>query len=229
MKTLLASALFGQIEQAFPFFLEYIEALKPSPDKIVLLDLALEQKLKKHLVDKKIEIRREKLETDFSLQLSGFRNSIIATAKKENFDAVIFLQPNIFPPSDLLSRLFASKKEIIAPAFFIPQNNGVFSNAVKIIEKEDEKEMNPFRFEELLPGGIKKAGSVMLSAVFFSKNAFEKLVFEPAKDSIEELLFLADWAQKEGLEIFIDSSTVCSVLSQKQLFAAYYSKAQKAP
>lgn len=227
MKVLLASMLFQQIEQALPFFFQYVEEMNPKPDKAILFNFAPEQKFDAEKIKHIFHVEKKQIEKDFAKQLCETRNNVLQLALKEGFDAVIFLQPNIFPPPDLISRLAQAKKEIIAPAFFFTHDNMVFSNTVTIYAEKDNHKITPLLFYDLLPSGVKKVDSVSMQAVFLAKSFFEKLEFAPSKDQVEEMLFLAEKAKECGKEIFVDSSTVCARLSQTQLFSHYYFKAQK--
>lgn len=224
MKTLLASFLFQQHEQAMPFFTDYINAMSPKPERLLLFDFTKDKKFSKGAFEIPCEHEKLEVEKDFTTQLCRLRNSVFARAKNEGFDAVLFLSPNIFPPSDLLARLQAHRKEIIAPAFFTEANGAVFSNALKL---PVQGEPTPFLFEEFLPSSVKKVDSVLFSAVLFSKKFFEQASFEPAQDALKEAVILAAQAKQLGLEIFIDSTTVCARLSQKQLFSHHYFAAQE--
>lgn len=227
MKILMASMLFQQIEQALPFFLEYLQKINPLPAKIILLDFRLEQKFMPQKPPKLFVVEKKTIEKDFGSQLALLRNNAFEMAKTEGFDAVLFLQPNLFPPQDLIERLAQSGKEIIAPAFFTTEQNVVFSNAVKIENENNLPKVTPWLFGELLPSGLKKVDSVSLQAIFFKKNAFNVLSFGQPPDGVQEMVFLQKKAKELGFEIFLDSSIVCAKLSQQMLFSHHYFAAQK--
>lgn len=222
MRVLLVSMFFRPLEQALPFFFEHLEALNPQPEKTVFFDFLPEQKFSLQALGKNVFVEKKVFEKDFPKQLSELRNFALETARKEKFDAVLFLQPNLFPPQDLIEALEKTRKEIIAPAFFTPEQSLVFSNAVKI----NGQGIEPILFNGLLPSGVKKVDSVSLQALFVTGPALEKISFEPVEDSVSEMLLLARKAQGLGTGIFLDSSTVCGRLSQLQLFSHYYFKAQ---
>lgn len=210
MKVLLVSMFFQQFEQALPFFFEHLEKLNPKPEKMIFFDFLAEQKFSTTNIGRNIVVEKKVFEKDFPKQLADLRNSALETARKEKFDAVLFIQPNIFPPVDLLSEFEKNKKEILAPAFFTTEQGMVFSNAVKIADQD----IQPLVFNEFLPSGVKKVDSVSLQAFFLSGKALEKISFEAVNDSVAEMILLANKAKEAGLEIFVDSSTVCAKLSQ---------------
>ncbi len=222
MKVLLSTMFFQELEQAIPFFLQSLEELNPSFDKAIIFDFRLDQKLIEKNLPKNIAMQKVSLEKDFPKQLASLRNNVILQAKKEGFDAVLFLSSHIFPPKDLLGRLLATEKEIIAPVFFTIQNDFCISNAAKIVNENNEDKIEPFFFEELIPSGIKKVETVVLHSILLRKSVFEKLEFMEFKDSAQEMLFLAKEAKNLGKEVFVDSSVVCARFSQNQVVASYY-------
>lgn len=224
MRVLLVSMFFQKFEQALPFFFEHIEVMNHRPEKMIFFDFLPEQKFSIQTLGKNVFVEKKVFEQDFAKQLSGLRNSALETARKEQFDAVLFLQPNIFPPPDLIEALEKTGKHIIAPAFFTSEQGTVFSNAVKITGQGIQHVL----FNGLLPSGVKKVDSVSLQVLFLSGRALEKISFDPVQDSVSEMLSLARKAQELGMEIFLDSSTVCGKLSQLQLVSHYYFKAQNA-
>lgn len=226
MKTLIVSFLFQNNEQGLPFFLESIKKMEPCPSKILVFDFTADKKFFELKLDLPIQVEKKTIDKDFSSQLAGLRNQALALSKKQDFGAVFFVQPNIFPPSDVLARLEYSNKDIIAPVFFIEQKQIVFSNAIKIID-ENKKKFEPLLFSDFLPSGEKKVDSVSLQAVFLKKSFFEKVEFLAFNDAVDEMFFLAKKARDQNKEIFVDSSIVCAKLSQTQLFSNYYFSVQK--
>ena len=223
MKVLIASVYFAEIQQCLPIFVESINALNPKPEKTVLFDLFGELWSEAMPLLKGLEVRRIGKKENLLQQFSEIRNSVLKEAEKENYDAVLFLQPNIFPPTDILSRLSNSGKEVIAPAFFKSLGGIPYSNALKNVGKSKPERVP---FEELLPSGIKKAEAASLEAIFLRKGAFNKIEFKSPESPLQEMIGFAQQVKNLNEEIFVDSSTVCSKLSPMQLMSHYYFKAQ---
>ncbi len=226
---IVASIYFEEVQQAYPIFVEHLKNLSPAPKKIVLFDLFEQRKLDQSLVEGLIEIRAEPREKNLMAQVTKIRNEILKEAEKENFDAILFLQPNIFPPADTLQRLNESGKDAIAPAFFSNHNMVVFSNALKKVRegKNEKSNLDMLLFDELVPSGVREVFGVSLEAIFLKKSAFESLEFKSTETALEEMLAFREQLQNAGKKIFIDSSTVCSKLNPMQLMSYYYFKAQK--
>ncbi len=230
MNVLAASIYFSEIQQAWPMFAESINCMSPSPKKTVVFDLFEQRKLDQSLVEGLIEIRHILREKNLMAQVTGFRNQTLLEAKKESFDAVFFIQPNIFAPPDVLQRLFDSGKDAIAPAFYSNYNGVIHSNAMKKTRQglNEKANLDMVLFGELLPSGIKEVFGVSLETVFLRKPVFEKIKFLETETALLEMIAFHEQLQKLGKGIFIDSGTVCSKLGPTQLMSYYYFKAQNA-
>ena len=230
LNILIASVYFGEIQQAWPMFAESIKNLDPVPKKTVVFDLVEQRELDQPLVEGLIEIRHATREKDLMAQVTSFRNQILLEAKNENFDAVFFIQPNIFAPPDVLQRLFDSGKECIAPAFYSNYSGVIHSNAMKKTRQglNEKANLDMVLFDELLPSGIKEVFGVSLETVFLRKPVFGKIEFPQTETALSEMIAFHEQIKKLGKKIFIDSGTVCSKLGPTQLMSYYYFKAQNA-
>lgn len=229
MNILIASIYFEEVQQAYPIFVDHIKKLNPAPKKIVLFDLFDQRKLDQSLVQGLIEIRAQQREKNLMQQVTKIRNQTISEAKEKNFEAVLFLQPNIFPPTDILQRLYESNHDVIAPAFFSNHNGVIFSNALKKARqgKDLKSSLDMMAFNDLIPSGIKEVFGVSLEAIFLNKSVFGSVEFSDINTALEEMISFKEQLEKAGKKIYLDSATVCAKLSPLQLMSYYYFKAQK--
>lgn len=229
MNVLLASVYYGEIQQSYPIFVEHIRELDPKPKKTILYDLLEQRKLDQKPVEGIIEIRAVEREKNLMTQISVIRNEVLKEAKSGSFEAVLFVQPSIFIPKDIIKRLFDSEKEVIAPGIFTFSRAGVVSNAIKKngLNNDGSDKLELVLFNDLLPSGVKPVYGASLECIFLKKSVFDSLEFKQVNTALEEMIAFKEQTEKQGKQIFLDSSTVCSKLGPMQLMSYYYFKAQK--
>ncbi len=154
-----------------------------------------------------LEINEETLARD--------RNYLAKMALDNGFDFLLLLEQEVFAQPDIIQVLLAHSKGLCSALYFKPlltrsKETGDFFLDQQPFAFHIEKEtLKPMLFSEIFPSRLLNVEACGLGAMLLSRKALEKVSFKEGG----ALEFALD-CKKNGLEIFLDSSCVCSYISR---------------
>lgn len=136
-------------------------------------------------------------------------------ALKNDYDYMLHLESDVFPPADVIERLMFHRKNIVGGLYYIDE--GINRKAM-VMEKLELSKNNITTFPSsyyggeirLFDGEIKRVAQIGLGCVLISKKALERIVFryEPQRNAHPDTYFSEDCEMK-NIPIHLDSSVVC--------------------
>lgn len=209
-KVLVGSSFsYAKRNSAIPFF-KSLKQLSYQNKKVVVLDYSPDESFLNIAKVKGIEMQKvEQLETETET-LAGNRNKLAKLVLEGGFDYFLSLEQELVVQPDLIQALLQHKKAVCSSLYFKPyltkrqQSNDMMLNQMPSIFKLEGKETVAFKFPEIFPARLIKAGGCFLGAALIQDEVLRKVKFSPEEEALQ---FALD-CKKNNFQIFADSSAV---------------------
>ncbi len=146
------------------------------------------------------------------------RNLIREIVLKEKYDYFLSLEQDVVPPSDIIERLLAQKKEFISGVYWNKETTtegkqklavmaGIYLNE----EEKQKKLVRSIGLMQLLPSRVIEVAYTGLGCALISRKLLEKFPFryDETQRACDDVYFCMD-AEALGEKIFLDSSVWCA-------------------
>jgi len=148
-------------------------------------------------------------------RVSNGRNLIREYAISKGYDYLWFVDNDVMPKSDALSRLLSHRKDMIAGVCLLPANVDGSTKVVPNIYVIDQKDkgLTPVGLSEVMEDRVMDIASAGFGCVLVSRDVFEKIGIRYFENSMagEDLAFFSD-AREKGFSVFADSRVKCTHL-----------------
>ena len=143
------------------------------------------------------------------------QNKIRDYVISKNFDFLMFIESDIFAPSNVIEHLLSFKKHVIGCMYFVGQS---FQSKPMIFEVQDfgyfrlSKPQNLFKSFDFCDGTIKEAYQIGFGCILISSWIIKKIPFridfnDPAKSHADT--YFHDDLRTKGVKCYLDTSTIC--------------------
>jgi len=180
---------------------------------VLLVDNSKDNSFYDKIKDRVPVIKTSYLENAYDRVIES-RNILRQKALEGGYDYLLSLEQDVIPPRNVIEKLLSNCKQITTGIYFKP---GMYENhrepiaLVWVKSKNDQTKAVPVRSDIINGDNLIKVDLCGLGCVLISHNALEKIKFRydlkdcPATDDI----FFCKDAEKEGFEIYADTSIKC--------------------
>jgi len=138
-----------------------------------------------------------------------------------DFDFLLHLESDIFPPKDIINRLLAHNKQVVGATYYL-YDDDERQLMVRILDNDYVKEtalIHGDNIEEELNGELHSVWSVGLGCTLIHKSVVEKVKFRNEISHRYKTLLFCDttWAKDvrdKGIFVYWDSSVCCKHLNK---------------
>ncbi len=145
------------------------------------------------------------------------RNVIREIALNENYDYFFSLEQDIIPPTDVIEKLLAHRKEVVGGVYYNRVQLGgktQLTPLLMVFPNEEMKKKNQalwVGFTHLFPSRLVEVASIGLGCVLIHRTVLEKVSFRIRENdpAFDDMHFAIDLRQK-GIPMYADTSILCA-------------------
>lgn len=149
-------------------------------------------------------------------RIADSHNDIRTFALANQFDWLLHLESDIFPPAHIIEHLLAAHKSVIGALYHISHGYGSYLMVQEVEENTSEffrNTGNPGKSVlDILDGGIHQVYHVGLGCVLIHRGVLERIKFRSERDvdAHPDSFFAADcYNGRPRIDIFADTSIIC--------------------
>jgi len=152
--------------------------------------------------------------------LRDAHNACITYMNENDFEYMLHLETDVFPPLDVIESLLSCRKQICAGTYDIKQGSNrlamiqtdepfhTFVNKYRVIEMVDQQE--PVFFD----GKVKKVFHAGLGCILIHSNVFKSVIFEADQDvDVHPDTIFASRCFENDIPIYVDTNICCDHLN----------------
>ena len=147
-------------------------------------------------------------------RMADSHNQCSKAAIQGDYDYILHLETDVFPPKDVIEHLLFHKKEVVGAVYY--RDEGVFRKPMlqRHIYKSPRNIMadnfSPQDDTCFIDGGLKKVASVGLGCVLIKINVLKKITFRFEKgQNIHPDTFFSEDCFRNRVTIYCDTSIIC--------------------
>jgi GT2 family glycosyltransferase len=235
-KVLIASPVYEGMDYCLYNFIDNLKNFSYSNYKILIVDNSKSKKFFRKIKEiPKIKVLYDETSEEKNiLRLISSRNKIIDYALENDFDYLLMMDSDVFPPSDIIERLLSHGKDCVSGLYFnifkVDGQQKLLPVAYKSFTEQEFNKLKEkgyfkeFNFKEELRYNITKediekgelvevlypsAGCVLLSRKILVSGIRYSLLDAPEKFHVsDDISFFKD-VRKAGFKIYCDTSLIC--------------------
>lgn len=204
---------------------EYVKGVKRLDYEnydILLVDNSLGDSYADKIKKQKIKVIKDTYFQDVRQRIVHSRNILRELVFKGDYDYFLSLEQDVIPPPDIIQRLLAHKKEVVAGLYFVNKEkntNGVITVEPRPLVYVEVPDMDPDKMYYLNKDFAQNSNQLIeayatgLGCILISKEVLSKIPFryEPEVDCYDDVFFAKDLKEK-GIKLFVDLSIKCEHL-----------------
>ena len=159
-------------------------------------------------------ITNEKNKNSLLQKIADGHNAVREYALKNNYQFLLHLETDVFPPIDVINRLLAHNKQLVGGTYFL-YNDDKRELMIRLLDVDYGKESSMIcgeTAELIVDGNLKSVWSVGLGCNLIHKSVLEKVKFTFAKQQkkviFSDTTFSMD-TRKEAIAQYWDTSVIC--------------------
>jgi hypothetical protein len=182
---------------------------------ILIADNSKERKNAKKIMKAGVQsIFIKQKQKDIRQYIADSHEALRVAALKGNYDYLVHIESDIFPPLDVIERLLSHQKQIVAAPYFID-----FGHNSHLMIQDIEKIGNIVRHTAnageghdilMMDGKLKRVHSAGLGCIAIHKSVLQKINFRNMRgmQMYPDSIFAAD-CSAQGIGIYLDTSIMC--------------------
>ncbi len=213
-------------KQAVVDFLKGLKAINYENKETFLLDASREKESSrvfeaiKGMLIEKAELKENAKET-----IALNRNKLAERALKRGFDFLLLVGLEQMVPKNVASGLVQNGKKICSALCLKPVTLKIRKGAEEfylrtmhpMAAKKQGKKIVGLQHDDVFPSRLMRVDACSLSCILIHKDVLKKIKFRTEAEK-EDFQCFADDCKKHGFEQWLDSSIVCRMSRQGQLF-----------
>ena len=194
-------------------FLEMLALLKQGHD-VLFVDNSDDETHANIIRAAGFEVVRTKTQSDVIATIIQNRQVIIDRALQKKYDHVFFLDTDVLPPEDVITRLVEEKKDIITGVYLgLMKVQGRIRVAPVMYDFSQKKDyFKPLPLNAVFDDGVKEIAACGFGCVLIARHVLEKVTLRYNKElgSGEDIPFCRDARELQGFKTFMDTSLKCT-------------------
>lgn len=181
---------------------------------ILIADNSKEKKNAKKIMKAGVQsIHIKQKQKDIRQYIADSHEALRVAALKGNYDYLVHIESDVFPPLDIIERLLSHQKQIVAAPYFID-----FGSESHLMVQQIEKNGDIVRHTanigqydiNMMDGKLKKVHSAGLGCIAIHKSVLQRINFRYMKgmEMYPDSVFAAD-CNAQGFKINLDTSLLC--------------------
>ena len=150
---------------------------------------------------------------DFKWALAKSHDNCRVLALKENYDYLLHLESDVFPPIDIIERLLSARRKVVGAMYHIEVGERS-KLMIQEIEEFGNEHRETYNLDEtdlyFVDGSVKPVFSCGLGCVLIHKSILKQITFryEDGAPVHPDSFFFGD-LKKQGIPAFVDTSIYC--------------------
>lgn len=165
-------------------------------------------------------IRNKNAGEDRIAKIISNRQKIIDRFLEKRYDALLFLDTDILPPEDIISRMIAHKKDIVTGVYLGAMKiQGKIRQAPVIYDFSHKKDyFRPVPLNSVLDEDLREIAASGFGCILISRPVLEKVQLRYNKElgSGEDIPFCRDARELHGFKTFVDTSIKCTHMQKER-------------
>lgn len=182
---------------------------------VLIADNSKEKKNAKRIMKAGVQsIHIKQKQKDIRQYIADSHEALRVAALKGNYDFLMHIESDVFPPLDIIERLLSHQKQVVAAPYFID-----FGSDSHLMVQDIEKRGDVVRHTANIGGGhdillmdgtLKKVHSAGLGCILIHKSVLQKINFRYMKgmEMYPDSVFFAD-CNAQKIPVYLDTSILC--------------------